>query len=96
MTISMSTIAVWVIFPALSLAIGMAFYRLWRGPSLPDRVVALDLLTTLGIGVIAFVAIFTDKPAFLDVSTVMALTAFLGTVAFAYYVEQRSLPKDGN
>jgi len=59
-----------------------------RGPSLPDRVMALDLLTTLGIGVIAVYAIATDQPAFLDVAIATALISFLGTVAFAYYIER--------
>jgi multicomponent Na+:H+ antiporter subunit F len=78
-----------VILPLLSVAIILAFVRLVRGPSLPDRVVAMDLMSTLGIGVIAAYAIATDQPVFLDVASVLALITFLGTVAFAYYLEQR-------
>jgi len=78
-----------IILPFLSLAIVMAFIRLMRGPSLPDRVVALDLITTLGIGVIGVYAIATNQPVLLDVAVVLALTAFLGAVAFAYYMERR-------
>ncbi len=77
------------VLPILSAAIILAFIRLLRGPSLPDRVVALDLITTLGIGVIGVYAIATDQPVLLDVAMVLALTAFLGTVAFAYYMEKR-------
>ena len=77
------------ILPLLSVAIILAFVRLVRGPSLPDRVVALDLMSTLGIGVIAAYAIATDQPVFLDVASVLALITFLGTVAFANYLEQR-------
>ena len=77
------------ILPLLSVAIILAFVRLVRGPSLPDRVVAMDLMSTLGIGVIAAYAIATDQPVFLDVASVLALITFLGTVAFAYYLEQR-------
>jgi multicomponent Na+:H+ antiporter subunit F len=78
-----------LILPLLSVAIFLTFVRLVRGPSLPDRVVALDLLSTLGIGVIAAYAIATDQPVFLDVASILALVTFLGTVAFAYYLEQR-------
>lgn len=74
----------------LSIAIVFSFIRLFRGPSLPDRVVALDLMAMLGIGIIANYAIATNQPVMLDVATVVALISFLGTVAFAYYVERRA------
>lgn len=67
----------------------LAFIRLVRGPSLPDRVVSLDLLGTLSVGIIAAYDIMTDQPILLDAATVMALVAFLGTVAFAHYVERK-------
>jgi multicomponent Na+:H+ antiporter subunit F len=72
------------------LAVVLAFIRLVRGPGLPDRVVALDLIFTIGIGIIAVYAISTNQPAFLDVAIIAALIAFLGTIAFAYYLERRA------
>jgi multicomponent Na+:H+ antiporter subunit F len=77
------------ILPLLSLSILLVFVRLVRGPSVPDRVVALDLLSMLSIGVSAAYAIATDQPVFLDVASVLALVSFLGTVAFAFYLEKR-------
>lgn len=71
------------------LAVFLAFFRLVRGPSLPDRVVALDLIGTIAVGVIAAYDIATEQPILLDAATVVALVAFLGTVAFARYVEKR-------
>jgi multicomponent Na+:H+ antiporter subunit F len=76
--------------PLLTLAVVLAFIRLVRGPGLPDRVVALDLIFTIGIGIIAVYAISTNQPAFLDVAIIAALIAFLGTIAFAYYLERRA------
>lgn len=81
--------ALYVILPMLALAVVIVFARLVRGPSLPDRVVAIDLMNTLGIGIIASYAIATGQAAFLDVAIAMALISFLGTVAFAYYIERR-------
>jgi multicomponent Na+:H+ antiporter subunit F len=69
-------------------ALFISFYRLVRGPSLPDRVVALDLIGTLSVGFIAVHSIISDQPVFLDVAIVLALIAFLGTVAFARYLEK--------
>ncbi|MBL8796253.1 MAG: cation:proton antiporter [Planctomycetia bacterium] len=71
------------------LALFLAFFRLVRGPSLPDRVVALDLIGVIAVGVIAAYDILTEQPVLLDAATVVALVAFLGTVAFAHYVERR-------
>jgi multicomponent Na+:H+ antiporter subunit F len=71
----------------LALTIALSFIRLYKGPSLPDRVVALDLLTTVGIAITAVYAVITERPVILDVATILALISFLGTIAFAYYID---------
>lgn len=71
------------------LAMFLAFARLVLGPSLPDRVVALDLIGLISVGVIAAYDILTQQPLLLDAATVVALVSFLGTVGFARYVERR-------
>ncbi len=86
---TLDNFALHVILPILAFALVLVFLRLRRGPSLPDRVVALDLMNTLGIGIVATYAIATNQSAFLDVAVAMALLSFLGTVAFAYYIERR-------
>lgn len=80
----------WVAGFALTLlmvTVAISFMRMSKGPSLPDRVVALDLLTTVGIAVAAVYAVIMDQPLILDVATILALISFLGTIAFAYYVD---------
>lgn len=72
----------------LGMAMLLAFVRLIRGPSLPDRVMALDLLSILAVGMIAAFDILTAEPVFLDAATVVALISFLGTVALARYIER--------
>jgi multicomponent Na+:H+ antiporter subunit F len=72
----------------LCVAMFLAFWRLLRGPTLPDRVVALDLIALLSVGFIAMYDIVTNDTVFLDVAIVLGLVAFLGTVAFARYVER--------
>lgn len=71
----------------LALTIALSFIRLYKGPSLPDRVVALDLLTTVGIAITAVYAVITERPVILDVATILALISFLGTIAFAYFID---------
>ncbi len=87
----MSLTLLWtIILAVLSLTLVLAFIRLVRGPSLPDRVVALDLAVALAMGIIAVYSVTFNKPAFLDVAIIIALISFLGTVAFAYYLERRA------
>jgi multicomponent Na+:H+ antiporter subunit F len=73
----------------MGVAILLAVVRLIRGPSLPDRVVALDLISILVAGVTAIYAIETGQAVFLDVAIVLALIGFLATVAFAHYIEKQ-------
>ena len=73
---------------ALLLAVG----RLLRGPTLPDRVVALDLISTLVVGIICMCALVFDQPVYLRDALVLAVVSFLGTVAFAYYVARGGKP----
>ncbi len=82
-------IAVDVTFILLMSAIVIASLRLVLGPSLPDRVVALDLITVLAVAFCALFAIAADEQAFLDVAIALALVAFLATVAFARFAERR-------
>lgn len=79
----------YIILPVLTLSVLLVFVRFLLGPSLSDRVVSLDLLITIGIGIIAVYAVITNQPTFLDIAMILALIAFLGTVAFAYYLEKR-------
>jgi multicomponent Na+:H+ antiporter subunit F len=79
----------YIIIPILSISGFLVFIRFIIGPSLSDRVIALDLLITIGIGIIAIYSIVNDKPTFLDIAMILALIAFLGTVAFSYYLEKR-------
>ncbi|MFP4320872.1 MAG: monovalent cation/H+ antiporter complex subunit F [Anaerolineales bacterium] len=77
------------LFSLIIISVVAAFGRLMVGPSVPDRVVAVDLIATKTIGIITFMSIVTDEPALLNVAAVIALTAFLSTIALAYYIEQR-------
>ena len=85
---NLQVLVFYFILPALAVSMLLAFIRLVRGPSLPDRVVALDLMATLVIGIVAAYAVATDQSAYLDVAITLALIAFLGTVAFAFYVQR--------
>ena len=72
----------------LGVALLIAFLRLVKGPTLADRIVAMDLFGMLVVGVIVVLAGSTGVRAMLDAAIVIALIGFLGTVAYATYVER--------
>jgi multicomponent Na+:H+ antiporter subunit F len=61
-------------------------YRVIKGPTLPDRIVALDMLTGIAIGFIAVVAVKTGFNLYIDIAIALGLVGFLATVAFARFV----------
>ncbi|MCC5822953.1 MAG: cation:proton antiporter [Phycisphaerales bacterium] len=67
----------------------MAMIRLLRGPTLADRVVALDLLAFFAAGAISIIAVGTNRPELMMVAIVVALLTFMGTAAFALYLERQ-------
>ena len=66
----------------------LAFARLMRGPTLPDRVIAIDLIGVLIVCTLVVVASSNAMAVFLDVAIFIALISFVGTVAYARYVER--------
>jgi multicomponent Na+:H+ antiporter subunit F len=72
----------------LGVALLLAFVRLVKGPTLPDRIVAMDLFGVLVVGIIVVLAGWSGVRPTLDAAIVIALIGFLGTIAYATYVER--------
>ncbi len=83
----------YVVFSLMGLGILFTVIRMIIGPKLSDRVVALDTLNMIIIGVIAMLALIFESSLYLDIAIVYAILAFLETVVFARYLEGK---KDGN
>lgn len=72
----------------LAVALLIALCRLAWGPTLPDRIVAMDLIAVLVAGLIVVSAAATSERVFLDAAIAIALLGFVGTIAYAAYVER--------
>jgi multicomponent Na+:H+ antiporter subunit F len=70
----------------------LATIRVVRGPSLADRVLALDLLTVLGLGFVIAFALRSGYLQYLDIAIALCLVGFLSTLAFARYILSRVAP----
>jgi len=84
----MSTLIINSAYILLSASLLFAFIRLTLGPSLADRVVALELIAAVVVGYVGVYAIKTGVSSMLDVAIVIALTGFLATVGFARLLER--------
>ena len=74
---------------SLIISSGLVLYRLVSGPSIADRVTAFDVLTCVTIGVVSVYAIVSENDIFIDVVFILAFVAFLGAIAFSYYIKKR-------
>ena len=82
------SMAAWAGAGVIAAGMVLGFVRLVWGPTLPDRVVALDALAMLGIGALVLVAVATGQAVLLDIALAMALITFLGTIALAMGLER--------
>lgn len=82
--------ACYVSFVLLIAGVFLTFFRLVKGPSMPDRVLAIDLFAVFFMGIVIIYSLFTGLIIYLNAVFVMAFLAFLATVAFARYLEKRS------
>lgn len=70
------------------LAILLTSYRFIKGPDIPDRLVAFDVMTVSSLGLIALIAKFSNRVIYLDIAMVYGLLSFLGVIIVARYFER--------
>lgn len=85
---TVETYLMYVIVPIICLSLLIIVARFLKGPHVADRVVALDLLINSGVGLIGIFCLINEDPMFLDTAMILALIAFLSTIAFAYYLDK--------
>lgn len=86
--------AIDISFILVMLGVVGGFIRLVKGPSLPDRIVALDMMTVLIVSFCGLYAILSGDTAFVDVAIVVAIIGFLATVALARFVDRSQSRSD--
>jgi multicomponent Na+:H+ antiporter subunit F len=67
----------------------MCLYRLARGPTAPDRTVAIDILGIVIVGFCALMAVLTGNDFYINIAITWALLSFIATIALAKYLEGR-------
>lgn len=76
-------------FAVLFLGSVLCLYRIGRGPTAPDRTIAIDILGTLVVGFCCVMALWTGREFYMNIAIAWALISFIGTCALAKYLEGR-------
>lgn len=82
----MLNIALTVAFALVAAAFAMSLFRLLRGPSAPDRILALDTLYINAIALLVLLGIHLASPLYFEAALLIALMGFVGTVALAKFL----------
>ena len=84
----MFNMIMWISVTFISLAMIGLIFRVIKGPTVADRVVALDAIGISLVSLVALVSILLETSAFLDIILLIGILAFIGTVAFSKYLEK--------
>ena len=84
-------VAIYLASIFLTAAVFLALVRVLIGPTLPNRMMAVDLVAMVVIGLMAVSAIRSEQEVYLEAIIVWAILSFVGTVAFVNYLEGRDL-----
>lgn len=91
---SILDVSVTISLVILSISFLLTIYRIVKGPTLPDRILGLDMLVAVAIGYIAVIGIKTGYALYVDIAIALGLVGFLATVAFARFVLSRGKTED--
>ncbi len=80
-------IALSVYLILIAIATLLSTYRVFRGPTTVDRLVAVDIMTTITTGLMVLFALYYGRMIYISVALVYAILAFGGVIAFARYLE---------
>ena len=87
------TVPEFVLFIAFSLllaAMALSFVRLLRGPSVNDRIAAMDLIASVVMGFVLVYSVLINQSIYFDIPVILSLISFFGTVAVSTYLKQRN------
>jgi len=70
---------------------GLCLYRIVRGPTIPDRMIGIDIFGILVVGICAIISIQTERSFILDIGIAWVILSFIGTLTLAKYLSGKKL-----
>ncbi|SHF60286.1 multicomponent Na+:H+ antiporter subunit F [Mariniphaga anaerophila] len=87
---SISTTVLLIAFSLLLAALILAFTRLLKGPSINDRIAAMDVISIVVMGFILVYSVLINNAMYFDIPIVISLISFIGTVAVSTYLKHKN------
>lgn len=82
------TLFYWIALMIVSFSFAVLLFRLVKGPTVADRVVALDAIGVSLVSIVALLSLIIETEFFLEVILLMSILSFIGTTAFAKFLER--------
>ena len=82
------------LYTMLYIQIGLCFfclYRIIKGPTIPDRMVGIDIFGILVVGICVIIAVLTDRMLIIDIGIAWIILSFIGTLTLAKYLGGKKL-----
>ncbi len=89
MTETVPIIVLYIAFAFLMTAMVITLVRLLKGPSVNDRIAAMDLIASIIMGVILVYAVLINNAMYFDIPLIISLISFIGTIAVSTYLKQK-------
>ena len=86
---TLSTAVLLIAFSMLFLALVISFVRLLKGPSINDRIAAMDVIAIVVMGFVLVYSVLINKSIYFDIPVIVSLISFIGTVAVSTYLKHR-------
>ncbi|QHJ71801.1 MULTISPECIES: Na(+)/H(+) antiporter subunit F1 [Planococcaceae] len=87
----------WVSLAVVSIAFAGLLFRLVKGPTVADRVVALDAIGISLVSIVALLSLIIETEFFLEIILLLSILSFIGTAAFAKFIERGEIfDRDNN
>ncbi len=87
---TVSTVVLFIAFSLLLAALVLAFARLLKGPSVNDRIAAMDVIASVVMGFILVYSVMINKEIYFDIPVIISLISFIGTVAISTYLKHKN------
>ena len=84
------TMVLFIAFSMLLAAMALSFVRLLRGPSVNDRIAAMDLIASVVMGFVLVYSVLINQSIYFDIPVILSLISFFGTVAVSTYLKQKN------
>ena len=90
MTEPVPDIVLYIAFAFLMTAMIITLARLLKGPSVNDRIAAMDLIASIIMGVILVYSVLINNAIYFDIPVIISLISFIGTIAISTYLKQKN------